>query len=81
MVLYTDGVVEARSPQGEEFGLDRLMDLFVRESASGLQAGDVLRRLVRTCLECQGGRLPDDATLLLLEWSGPSAQVSPWRRP
>ena len=31
---YTDGVVEARSPQGEEFGLDRLMDLLIRESAS-----------------------------------------------
>ena len=77
VLLYTDGVVEARSPQGEEFGLDRLLDLLIRESASGLLANEVLRRLVRTCLEFQGGRLRDDATLLLLEWNGPSLQVAP----
>ena len=81
VLLYTDGVVEARSPEGEEFGLDRLMDLLIRESASGLLASEVLRRLVRTCLEFQGGRLRDDATLLLLEWSGPSLQVVPQRQP
>ena len=53
------------------------MDLLIRESASGLLPSEVLRRLVRTCLEFQGGRLRDDATLLLLEWSGPSLQVVP----
>lgn len=72
VLLYTDGVVEARSPDGEEFGLVRLMDLFVRESGSGLLASEVLRRLVHACLEFQGGRLRDDATLLLVEWAGPS---------
>ena len=81
VLLYTDGVVEARSPEGEEFGLDRLMDLLIRESASGLLASEVLRRLVHTCLEFQGGRLRDDATLLLLESSGPSVQVVPQRQP
>lgn len=70
VLLYTDGVVEARSPQGEEFGLDHLVDLLVRESASGLLPSEVLRRLVHGCLEFQGGRLRDDATLLLLEWNG-----------
>ncbi len=81
VLLYTDGVVEARSPEGEEFGLERLMDLFVRESASGLLASEVLRRLVHSCLEFQGGRLRDDATLLLLEWAGPTVVVAPQRRP
>jgi len=81
VLLYTDGVVEARSPEGEEFGLDRLMDMFVRESGSGMLATEVLRRLVHTCLEFQGGRLRDDATLLLLEWSGPSLQIVPQPRP
>lgn len=71
VLLYTDGVVEARSPDGEEFGLTRLMDLFVRESGSGLLASEVLRRLVHASLEFQGGRLRDDATLLLVEWAGP----------
>ena len=80
VLLHTDGVVEARPPESEEFGLDRLMDLLIRESASGLLASEVLRRLVHTCLELQGGRLRDDATLLL-EWSGPSLQVVPQRQP
>lgn len=70
VLLYTDGVVEARSPDGEEFGVERLADLFVRESASGLLASEVLRRMVKAGLDFQGGRLRDDATLLLLEWGG-----------
>jgi serine phosphatase RsbU (regulator of sigma subunit) len=71
VLLYTDGVVEARSPEGEEFGLDRLVDLLVRECGSGLLPPEVLRRLVHTCLDFQGGRLRDDATMLLVEWGGP----------
>ena len=70
VLFYTDGVVEARNPEGEEFGIQRLLDLVVRESGSGLLAPEVLRRLVHTCLQFQGGRLRDDATLLLLEWNG-----------
>ena len=70
VLLYTDGVVEARSPSGEEFGVERLHDLLVREAGSGLLAAEVLRRLVHACLQFQGGRLRDDATLLLVEWAG-----------
>lgn len=70
VLLYTDGVIEARSPEGEEFGLERLHDLLVREAGSGLLAAEVLRRLVQACLQFQGGRLRDDATLLLVEWTG-----------
>ena len=70
VLLYTDGVIEARSPDGEEFGLDRLHDLLVREAGSGLLASEVLRRLVQACLQFQGGKLRDDATLLLVEWTG-----------
>ena len=71
VLLYTDGVVEARSPQGEELGIGRLIDLFVRESSTHLLPSEVLRRLVHECLDFQGSRLRDDATLLLLEWAGP----------
>ena len=81
VLLYTDGVVEAQSPLGDEFGIERLVDLFVRESASGLLANEVLRRMVATCLEFQGGRLRDDATLLVLEWGGPPVQIVPQRLP
>jgi Stage II sporulation protein E (SpoIIE) len=71
VLLYTDGVTDAHAPGGEPFGLDRLADLLERESASVRQPEELLRRLVRAVLEHQHGQLRDDATLLLLRWTGP----------
>jgi serine phosphatase RsbU (regulator of sigma subunit) len=72
LALYTDGVVEARR-LGQFFSEQRLADFVVRESASGLDAAEVLRRLIRAVLAHQHGVLQDDATILLLEWTGPPA--------
>jgi len=71
VLLYTDGVTEGRTPDGQFFGLDRLTDLLEREAASGQPAEELLRRLVRAVLDHQVGRLRDDATLLLVQWTGP----------
>ena len=71
VLLYTDGVTEARTPDGEQFGLDRLADLLEREAASGRTAEELLRRLVQSVLDHQVGGLRDDATLLLVQWTGP----------
>ena len=71
VLLYTDGVTEAHSPGGEQFGLGRLTDLLERESAGGHEPEELLRRLVRAVLDHQGGQLRDDATLLLLRRDGP----------
>jgi hypothetical protein len=71
ILLYTDGVTDAHMPGGEPFGLDRLADLLERESASAHHPEELLRRLVRAVLDHQGGHLRDDATLLLLRWTGP----------
>jgi serine phosphatase RsbU (regulator of sigma subunit) len=68
VLLFTDGVVEARSPAGEFFGVDRLSDLAIRHLAGGLTAPETVRRIVRELLEHQADQLTDDATLLLLEW-------------
>ena len=70
VLLYTDGVVEARTADGELFGLDRLADLLEREAASGQPAEELLRRLVCAVLDHQAGGLRDDATLLLVQWTG-----------
>ena len=70
VLLYTDGVTEARAPGGEQFGLDRLIDLLEREAASGRTAEELLRRLVRAVLDHQADGLRDDATLLLVQWTG-----------
>ena len=68
VLLYSDGVLEARSPEGEFFGEQRLLDLLGRHFAAGLPAPETMRRVVRALLEHQQGRLTDDATMLLLEW-------------
>ncbi|QFZ19700.1 PP2C family protein-serine/threonine phosphatase [Saccharothrix syringae] len=69
VLFYSDGVVEARDPHGEFFGLDRLVDLTERHEQAGLPAPETLRRVVRAVLDHQHGHLQDDATLLLLEWT------------
>jgi serine phosphatase RsbU (regulator of sigma subunit) len=70
VLLYTDGVIEARAADGELFGLDRLIDLLEREAASGQPADELVRRLVRAVLDHQADGLRDDATLLLVQWTG-----------
>lgn len=69
VLFYSDGVTEARSPRGEQFGLERLVDLTERHEAAGLPVPETLRRVVRAVLDHQEGRLQDDATLLVLEWT------------
>jgi Stage II sporulation protein E (SpoIIE) len=70
VLLYTDGVTEAHLPNGEQFGLPRLIDLLEREAAAGRQPEEILRRLVAALLGHQPGGLRDDATFLLVQWTG-----------
>jgi hypothetical protein len=72
LLLYTDGVTEARGADGEPFGVDRLVDFAERSSASGLAAPETLRRLSHQVMDHQQGAPTDDATLMLAEWSGQS---------
>jgi hypothetical protein len=74
IVFFTDGVTEARSPDGTFFGADRLADLVGRTSAGGTPPPETLRRLVQSILEHQGGDLRDDATAVLVEWAGQSKE-------
>lgn len=69
VLLYTDGIVEARSPRGEFFGEDRLGDFVLRAAAAGEAAPETLRRLMRDVLTHQADQLQDDASIVLLEWS------------
>jgi len=69
LLLYSDGVVEARTARGEFFGEDRLVDFTRRAELAGLPAPETLRRLTAAVLAHQGGRLQDDATLVLVDWS------------
>lgn len=69
VIFYTDGVTEARAPDGTQFGLQRLVDQLERSTAGQLPAPETLRVVARDVLEYQHGVLQDDATLLVAEWS------------
>ncbi|MGC0209025.1 PP2C family protein-serine/threonine phosphatase [Streptomyces levis] len=71
IVLYTDGITEARSAGGREFGLDRFADFLIRHHADGLPVPETLRRLIQAVLDYHDGELQDDATVLMCEWIGP----------
>ncbi|MFD0684533.1 PP2C family protein-serine/threonine phosphatase [Actinomadura fibrosa] len=71
LLLYTDGMIEARDGHGGEFGLQRFVDFVIRHIADGYPVPETLRRLVRTLLDHHVETLRDDATVLLLQWHGP----------
>ncbi|GAB2824874.1 PP2C family protein-serine/threonine phosphatase [Actinocorallia aurea] len=73
VLLYTDGIIEARDRQGREFGLERFVDFVIRHTADGLPIPETLRRLISALLTHHAQPLQDDATVLLLDWHGPSS--------
>lgn len=74
LLLYSDGVTEARNAHGEFFGEQRLIDFIERAELAGLPAPETLRRLTGAVLAHQGGLLQDDATLIMVEWSADAHQ-------
>jgi hypothetical protein len=78
LLLYSDGLTEARGEDGRPFTVDRLGDFIAREAAGGQAAPEVLRRLRHAILGREGVRLTDDATAVLLQWrSGAEAASTP----
>jgi serine phosphatase RsbU (regulator of sigma subunit) len=65
MFLYTDGITEAESPEGQEFGLEGAAHVFCAHPGLPLEA---LHQHLETALEAhtQGASLADDRTLILL---------------
>jgi sigma-B regulation protein RsbU (phosphoserine phosphatase) len=66
LLLYTDGVSEARSSTDEEFGEDRLVEFLTRQAQLPAEA------LIRACLDdltafCSGRPLLDDLTIMAIQ--------------
>ena len=77
VVLYSDGITEARSPEGTFFGVEGLIDHLQRAASAGQATPESVRRIVHSVLGHQHGVLQDDATVLIAQWaSGKEQQMA-----
>ena len=71
--MFTDGVTEARSKTGEEFGDDRLVDCLV----AGLPPADQLNRVFAAVRDCSSlTEQTDDITLTVTRYLTPSTRLT-----
>jgi sigma-B regulation protein RsbU (phosphoserine phosphatase) len=68
LVLYTDGITEARDASGTLFGVDRLSTFLLEALGEGTTAAETMRRLIHTIVSYEDGELRDDATAAMLQW-------------
>jgi len=75
VLFFTDGVIETRSLDGEEFGVPRLADFLVRATLDRVSPPETVRRLSASILSYDNATLSDDATLLLIDYHGRSTDT------
>ena len=74
MVLYTDGITEAESEGGEQFGTRRLEELIARHAGS--PAAEVIERVVQAVLDFTGDKgLNDDLAMIVVRVLPPVAEA------
>lgn len=74
LVLYTDGIIEARSRTGEVFGLDRVTALVEAHAAGSVAA--IRDRVLEAVVSWAGEALEDDMTMMVLRHVGGRAGVT-----
>src|SRR5712692_4179541 len=74
LVLFSDGVTEARSPEDEEFSTARLKDVVARHASAPLQ--ELQDNILNAVVEfTRGAGQADDVTLLLVRYRGAAQAV------
>ena len=68
LILYTDGFLEAKSPDGVIFGENRLAEALIR--LAPLDSNELGEELVRDVEHFAAGKLDDDLTMLVIEFQG-----------
>jgi sigma-B regulation protein RsbU (phosphoserine phosphatase) len=63
LFLYTDGMTDCRSPQGEQFGLERIR--LTLADSSGLTGQEVCDKMLQTLKDYQQGSMQDDDVTLV----------------
>lgn len=67
MVLYTDGVTEAKNTKGEEFGYDRLTEVLME--VKEMTAKQIQEHLIRRLYEFSGtSNINDDYTMMIVKF-------------
>jgi serine phosphatase RsbU (regulator of sigma subunit) len=70
LVLFTDGITEARSASGNEFGEERLERVVAAAPQASARA--LSDRILSAARSFRGGAFEDDATLIVMEVGGRS---------
>ena len=66
VVLFTDGIIEAKNEENEQFGIERLADLVT--SYRSLGGKDLAEQLLVKVKNFTGGILDDDYTILVIKF-------------
>ncbi len=76
LVLYSDGITEAKNPQGERFGLQRVQHL-IHQHAD--KSPSILKQIILTHLADfqQEALATDDVTLVVIKFSGKHTGIAP----
>lgn len=76
LVLYTDGLVEVRNPDGEEYGYERLADAI---AALRARPADEIREALLDAhrVWADGADPADDLSLVVMRWTGRAAVPAP----
>ncbi|WP_328467010.1 PP2C family protein-serine/threonine phosphatase [Streptomyces sp. NBC_00448] len=73
VLCFTDGLVEEHRSGGKEFGLDQLTSVISEVSLRHHRVRPMVQDLSHTLKQARGGVTTDDATILLIEWRGGTA--------
>jgi sigma-B regulation protein RsbU (phosphoserine phosphatase) len=80
LILFTDGFVEAKAPDGEVFGEHRFAQALIKHAS--LDSDALVHELVAEVERFAAGKLDDDLTMLIVEFEGaPTEQGSGQPRP
>jgi serine phosphatase RsbU (regulator of sigma subunit) len=66
LIMYTDGIVEARDTDGDFFEVDGLVDLC--RSLTDRSSAELLNAVIRKVSEWSNGPLEDDISMLSVKW-------------
>jgi serine phosphatase RsbU (regulator of sigma subunit) len=73
VLFFTDGVIEEHRSGGQQFGHERFLSFVERAGHTDDSVQEMVRALSHALTRARGGTTTDDATLLLMEWEGGSA--------